>query len=369
MKQRWLQTNGHYIFNRVTTSIPVAASSATRSYLLRQLLSQVSRSFYLTLVVLPVAVRDQIGLAYLFARAADTIADTSLISQSQRLVYLQAFQGLFMQDTVDWPVVGSIRSALVSHQALPGERVLLERLEDCFRLYLECEAADRALIRRLMITLTKGMEMDLTRFTDGTPEHPQSLATMEELDLYTYYVAGCVGEFWTAITCAYLPALAHWQVGQMSEAGMRYGKGLQLTNIVKDIARDLRLGRCYIPESLLAPAGLTPELLLEPETRHAFQPVLAQLVRQAMEYLDEGWRYTMAIPSSEVRLRLACMWPILFGGETLALVQRSSNILDPDNTVRISRGCVYRIMALTILTGASGYVGTACWKNLQRQAG
>jgi farnesyl-diphosphate farnesyltransferase len=212
------------------------------------------------------------------------------------------------------------------------------------------------------------MEMDLTRFVAGTPEHPQSLATIEELDLYTYYVAGCVGEFWTAITCAYLPSLAHWQVGQMSEAGIRYGKGLQLTNIVKDVAKDLRLGRCYIPEVLLAPAGLTPESLLKPEAWPAFQPVLERLVRQAMDYLDQGWNYTMAIPLSEVRLRLACMWPILFGGETLALVQCSPNILDPGNTVRITRGCVYRIMALTALTGASGYVGTAYWRSLQRQA-
>ena len=345
----------------------MVVSAATRSYLLRQLLSQVSRSFYLTLVVLPEAVRDQIGLAYLFARAADTIADTSLISPLQRLDYLRAFQGLFMQDAVDWQTVGSIRLALVSHQALPGERILLERLEDCFRLYSDYEAADRAHIRHLMNTLTKGMEMDLTRFATGTADHPQPLATMEELDLYTYYVAGCVGEFWTAITCARLSALAHWPVEQMSEAGIRYGKGLQLTNIVKDVAKDLRLGRCYIPEALLAPAGLTPEALLKSETWPAFQPVLQQLIRQAMDYLDQGWHYTMAIPSSEVRLRLACMWPILFGGETLALVQHSPNILDPDNRIRITRGCVYRIMAVTAFTGASGYVGTACWNSLKKQ--
>ena len=345
----------------------MAFSSATKSYLLRDLLSQVSRSFYLTLAVLPASVRDQVGLAYLFARAADTIADTDLIAQAQRLAYLKDFQGLFAQDTVDWKVVQSIQAALAFQQSLPGERILLERLEDCFRLYLECEAADQVRIRRLMSTLTKGMDMDLTVFEGGTAEHPRPLETLDELDRYTYYVAGCVGEFWTGIMCAHRPALAHWNVEHMSEVGIRFGKGLQLTNIVKDVAKDLRRGRCYIPTALLAPAGLTAESLLRPEAWSALQPILARLIRQAMEHLDQGWLYTMAIPRSEVRLRLACMWPILFGGETLKLVQASPNVLNPDYSVKITRSCVYRVMGLTTITGACGYVGTAYWGRLRKQ--
>ncbi|MCI0869448.1 MAG: squalene/phytoene synthase family protein, partial [Chloroflexi bacterium] len=47
--------------------------------LLTDLLKGVSRSFYLTLRVLPGGIREPVGLAYLLARAADTIADTTLI--------------------------------------------------------------------------------------------------------------------------------------------------------------------------------------------------------------------------------------------------------------------------------------------------
>ena len=46
--------------------------------LLTTLLKQVSRSFYTTLWILPRSVRSQISLAYLLARATDTIADTEL---------------------------------------------------------------------------------------------------------------------------------------------------------------------------------------------------------------------------------------------------------------------------------------------------
>ena len=52
---------------------------------LNDLLKATSRSFYLTLRVLPAAVRPQIGLAYLLARTTDTIADTELVPLEQRL--------------------------------------------------------------------------------------------------------------------------------------------------------------------------------------------------------------------------------------------------------------------------------------------
>jgi len=58
--------------------------------LLTGLLKEVSRSFYLTLRVLPVSIRPQIGLAYLLARTTDTIADTQLLPVAQRLEALQA---------------------------------------------------------------------------------------------------------------------------------------------------------------------------------------------------------------------------------------------------------------------------------------
>ena len=341
-------------------------SFATKSYLLRDLLSKVSRSFYLTLAVLPISVRDQIGLAYLFARAADTIADTDLIPKFQRLTYLRKFRELFSEDTINWAAINSIQFGLISHQALPEEKILLEKLEDCFQLYLKFKPADRAHIQHLMTTLTKGMEMDLTMFVNGSATHPQSLKTFKELDLYTYYVAGCVGEFWTNIMCAHCPSLANWDIEKMSAIGIRFGKGLQLTNIIKDIAKDLNQGRCYIPEELLISVGLTTESLLQPEAHLTLQPVLIQLIRQAMEHLDHGWYYAMAIPYSEIRLRLACMWPILLAGETLKLLQKSPNIMHLYRPIKITRSCVYRVIGLTTVTAGSNLIGTTYWKSIRR---
>ena len=117
---------------------------------------------------------------------------------------------------------------------------------------------------------------------------------------------------------------------------------------------------------MLREVGLAPTDLLKKDILPAFRPALKRLVAVAMDHLDQGWLYTMAIPRREVRLRLACMWPILFAGATLQLVSTSSDLLDPMVTLKISKGQVYRIMALTTLTGGCGLVGTAYWGRLRK---
>src|SRR6186713_850283 len=57
--------------------------------LLTSLLKEVSRSFYLTMRILPSAIRSQISLAYLLARTTDTIADTEIIPVERRLEALE----------------------------------------------------------------------------------------------------------------------------------------------------------------------------------------------------------------------------------------------------------------------------------------
>jgi len=347
-------------------TLPSQATLPKRA-LLRDILKQVSRSFYLTLAVVPACVRDQIGLSYLFARAADTIADADVIERARRLQFLKQFRAQFAGEQVSWDAIRGIQDALVPHQTDSAERVLLQRLEDCFRLYLDCTQDDRIRIRRLMGTLPNGMDMDLARFPGDAAKNLTALQTLDDLDQYTYFVAGCVGEFWTDMMCGHRPALAHWNVKEMSAIGVRLGKGLQLTNILKDLSKDLQRGRCYVPETMLKEAGLTPKDLLQRDKAAAFRPVLNKLLALAKEHLDQGWIYTMAIPRREIRLRLSCMWPILFAGETLRLIARSDDQLNPAVTLKISRGMVYRIMALTTLTGACGYVGTAYWGWLRKQ--
>jgi farnesyl-diphosphate farnesyltransferase len=307
------------------------------------------------------------GLAYLFARAADTIADTDLISREERLRYLNQFRAQFTGVGAQRKDVQVIQSALVAHQTDSAERVLLQRLEECLSIYDNFSPGDQERIRWLMAVLPEGMAMDLTRFLGESGQDVTALQTIDELDRYTYYVAGCVGEFWTKMMCAHRPAMAGWDVPQMSAIAVRFGKGLQLTNIVKDFARDLHHGRCYVPESLLREGGLTPTDLLYRQSLPKFRPVLNRLIKIAVEHLDQGWMYTMALPRLEIRQRLACMWPILLAGETLKRVATAPDLLDPAVNIKAPRSVVYRVLMLTALTGGCGYVGTAYWGRLRKQ--
>jgi farnesyl-diphosphate farnesyltransferase len=312
------------------------------------LLKQVSRSFYLSLAVLPRAVRPAISLAYLLARAADTIADTRLIERPERIAHLGA-----LRDALGAPAPGrvtAIADAAAASQPLPAERRLLERLPEVLAAYDRLPPDDRDRVRRLLGTIIEGMTEDLRVFPGEDEGKLAALETRADLDRYTYLVAGCVGEFWTEVHVAHRPRLAGWDAGEMSRLGVRFGQGLQLTNVLRDVPRDLRHGRCYLPRQELARLGLEPGDLLDPRTAAAARPLLVELLRAALDHYDAGWRYTLAIPAAEARMRLACAWPLLIGLRTLDLLARTPAWLDPAVTVKVPRAGVYGLLARSLLT-------------------
>ena len=340
------------------------------SYLLHDVLRQVSRSFYLTLAVLPSSVARQVGLAYLLARAADTIADTSQVDRSERVMFLKQFKLQFIQESLNWGEIRAIQTAMAPQQSHHGERKLLEQLEECFKIYEKFDVKDQEEIRKVLPTLISGMEMDLDVFPGESEEELTAFGTMDDLDTYAYRVAGCVGEFWTNLACAHLPVIRRqWDREQKNRSGIRFGKGLQLTNILKDLPKDLRRGRCYIPLEMLDSVGLEPKDLLDKKNMSKFSPILQKLVGVTLTHLDQGWFYTMSIPRWEIRLRLACMWPILIALRTLHLLTTCDNMLDPTQSLKISRFEVYRIVLTTTLTGGGDRACSTYWGHFRKAVG
>jgi farnesyl-diphosphate farnesyltransferase len=292
----------------------------------------VSRSFYLTMRMLPGPVRRQISVAYLLARTADTIADTELVDVPSRLTALAALRER-IRGRDNTPLA---LARLHGGQGTPAERILLERCEESLRLLLDLEEADRRLVRDVLEVIISGQELDLQRFGAATADQIVALQTGEELDDYTYRVAGCVGEFWTKICAAHLWADGGLEGESLMLKGVRFGKGLQLVNILRDLPRDLRKGRCYVPSQTLAAAGLIPKDLLSAQNEARFRPAYNQLLALAEGHLAAGWEYTGSLPKRQVRLRLACAWPVLIGARTLRKL-RHENMLDATRRVKVSR--------------------------------
>ena len=339
-------------------------------YLLRDVLKEVSRSFYLTLAVLPGCVAKQVGLAYLFARAADTIADAGRLDRTTRGTLLRQLKLQFVRESCDRKDIADIQAMAAPQQGHAGERTLLEHLDSCFQVYEDLAPDAQAEIRRVLPILISGMEMDLERFPGESEVDLAALSSLDDLDAYTYKIAGCVGEFWTNVMYAHLSRIQRtWDREAKIRTGIRFGKGLQLTNILKDLPTDLRRGRCYIPSEMLAQAGLEPRDLLDARTMAAFRPILHMLVQTALAHLDEGWLYVTSIPRFEVRLRLACMWPVLIALKTLHLLTTCDNILDPARKLKISRFEVYRLIVTSTLTGGAACLGSTYWGQVRKAVG
>ena len=325
--------------------------------LLTTLLRDVSRSFYLTLRVLPASVRPQIGLAYLLARATDTIADTGLVSVDQRLRAL---------DDLRARILGSRRTPLAlgefaGRQGSPSERILLERVEEAIGLLETLSPPDRQRVREALSTITSGQELDLRRFAGASAGKIAALQTDEELDDYTYRVAGCVGEFWTRMCRAHLFPAEPLDDAALLANGVRFGKGLQLVNILRDLPADLAQGRCYLPAQPLQAAGLAPADLANPANEPRLRPLYNLWLGRAEAHLQAGWVYTNTLPWRCIRVRLACSWPILIGLQTLALL-RTNNVLEPHRRLKITRGQLRMNLVRSVLY----YPFPPLWKALAR---
>ncbi|MEM7235882.1 MAG: phytoene/squalene synthase family protein [Planctomycetota bacterium] len=312
---------------------------------LNEILRGVSRSFYLTLRVVPRAMRAPLSTGYLFCRAADTIADTRLLPREERVELLETYRAWFADETL--PAAEDLKAfaaRVVGSSKVEKERLLLERLSDCFAAYADCGAEDRDRLRRLVTTLTGGMQMDLERFPVEESGEVDSLDTDEELDHYCYLVAGCVGEFWTDVQCGHLRALKHWDAQEFRTRGIRFGKGLQMTNILRDIDSDFGIGRLYIPKVALEPAGLDAKSLRDSDDRSALRPLVHRYLKLTLDHYREGIHYTLAIPRRLVTLRLACIWPLWIGLETLTRIAQADDPCAPGVVHKITRKEVKALM-------------------------
>jgi farnesyl-diphosphate farnesyltransferase len=318
-------------------------------------LRSVSRSFYLSIRLLPARLRDPIALAYLLARATDTLADTAEVSATLRDESLRklarAIQGEPSENEI-----ASLRTSFAPLQKNAAERALIEALPFCLDWLEHLQASDREDVRIVMGHINRGQLLDVRRFGDATEIH--ALATERELDEYTYLVAGSVGEFWTQLCFRHVRNFSDQSVERMRNLGRDYGKGLQLINILRDAGSDLRNGRCYFPEEELKGCGVAPNELIS--RRIEVAPTLDKWRRRAEQGVAAGMDYCCAI--RPVRVRFATALPALIGARTLALL-REAGADALQRPIKVPRSEVRAIMSSTTLTLASP---RALRKNFER---
>ena len=213
---------------------------------------------------------------------------------------------------------------------------MLERVDDTVACVSRFSDSDQQHIRHCLNIIVGGQSLDLKRFANAGEGQIVALADDMELDDYAYRVAGSVGEFWTRMTLNHLFETDEETELAMFEKGVRFGKALQLINILRDIPADLRMGRCYIPSKSLSDIGMEPMDLLDAENMSHFKPLFDSCIDLAESHLDAAVEYIGMLPHSQFRLRGACMLPVLIGQRTLTLL-RDGNVLEPSNRIKVTR--------------------------------
>lgn len=282
-----------------------------------ELLKAVSRSFYLTIYWLPPAMRPGVALGYMLARATDSVADTSGADSARREAVLRAM-GRAIAGEADEQEISELKSQLAGEmadaQSNEAESTLLKRFGDCLSALASFPEEQRACIRKVLRTIIEGQLWDLTYFRERN-----SVENDEQTLEYTYRVAGCVGEFWTELGYVAMGerfcSLARRD--DMLAAGVRYGRGLQLINILRDREEDLARGRSYLVSG--ADVG--------------------RWLNRADYYMNDGIDYCRRLRG--FRLRFAGMLPALIGKKTIALLRRARHGV---GKVKIPRRAVYACM-------------------------
>ena len=297
------------------------------------LLEATSRSFYPTLKYLPKKIRGQIGLLYLLARVADTIADSKHGDTATLVKLLSEYNDVAQGSSTKLPDF----SHLADIQDNENEAELLRNVQDVVDGLVEYSKDDQTRILECLDVIIGGQLLDLERF--GTAKEGGKISALpsdEELDDYTYRVAGCVGVFWSKMSLEHLMSLPPEKEKEFFEKGIRFGKALQMINILRDIPEDLRFGRCYIPEKDLNRFNLKPDDLMDDKNIDAFRPLYDEYLDLTNEHLEAAVEYIAMLPDKQFRLKASCMLPVLIGQRTVTLL-RTGNILNSEERIKVTR--------------------------------
>lgn len=289
----------------------------------KEVLKGVSRSFYLTLRLLPGPMRGAASLGYLLARTSDTLADTAAVPMETRLRYLDQFGQAIAEKgpAPRWSV------ALLNAIPDPRERKLLESTGEIFSGLNSTGEGEADLVREVLAIIIGGQRLDLERFAHASGEHPVALADAAALEDYAWRVAGCVGAFWTKLGFLTLGGrFSMTSENELLERGIAYGKGLQLVNILRDLPADLAAGRCYLP-------------VADPLNRTELLECHAGWLSRADEWLGAGEKYARTLRSR--RLRAATVLPALIARRTLEPL-RGATWEALQRRIKVPRSVVYQ---------------------------
>ncbi|WP_304458602.1 phytoene/squalene synthase family protein [Alicyclobacillus sendaiensis] len=228
-----------------------------------------SKTFSLAARCLPPRTRQAVEAFYAFCRSADDFADEIGVDGAHGAERLQAY-------------LSAIRGqAPAPDQILGGWLAVSDAL---------------AIPRRWSEVLVRALLDDVRR---------SILPTFEDLLAYAYGVASTVG----LVTTVMLGDRRTRPRADTFARAIALGIGMQLTNILRDVAEDLARGRVYLPVEDLQRFGVTAQHLADGHLHEGWQRLLRHYIALARDLYDYALPGVSHLaPAGRLPVALAAVW-------------------------------------------------------------
>jgi phytoene synthase len=222
-----------------------------------------SKTFYLSSLFLGPEKRRAVWAVYAFCRTADDIVD-QITPADERLAAIDYWE----------------RALLAAYADKPDDRIMVAFHDALGRFDIPLQPA---------LDLLRGARLDIT---------VRRYATYDDLREYCYLVASTVGLL-TAPILGYTTDAA-------LDYGVALGRAMQMTNILRDVGEDARMGRIYLPLEEMQRFGYTESSLFEEVVDDAFTALMRfQIERVRRLYAEAEPGIALLAPESRYTVRLA----------------------------------------------------------------
>jgi 15-cis-phytoene synthase len=196
--------------------------------------------------------KRDITVFYAFCRVIDDIADSSELNVVEKRVRLAKWRQMLHATTQDEPLLARDVRGLIAKYSLPTD--MLEEI-------------------------IAGVEMDLS-----TLRYP----TFEELRIYCYRVASAVGLVSIEIF--------GYRNQRCKQYAIELGLALQMTNIIRDVGKDMKHGRIYLPQEDLARFHYSETELIQRRYNERFVQLMEFQARRARQFFANA---AAALPAED----------------------------------------------------------------------
>ena len=292
-------------------------SSADLAYQ-KAILGSVSRTFALTIPLLPPVIEKVVGNTYLLCRIVDTIEDAADLSPATK----QTLSALFLEAVLEKSPVDSFVTPCLEALKNYGnqdELDLIAHTPTVLRILHTCSIDDQQAVSRCVSIMSDGM----SRFHGKQTQ--DGLKDLGEFEEYCYVVAGVVGELLTSIFSNHSPSFAKHIQGHQ-ELAIAFGQALQMTNILKDSPEDRERGVSWKPANINQ----------------------TQLLKIAYQKLQDSLKYILLIPKEDFGMRRFCFLAFGLAAMTLSKIANRSQFSHKDE-VKLSRSTVMSFYSFTKL--------------------